>query len=57
MPSTNVYDYPAFREYAERFGADQASWAKLGIEWRTDDACKEAYSGPRKTISTHGVSQ
>jgi hypothetical protein len=42
MPSTNVNDYPTFREYAARFGADQALWARLGIEWRTDLACKAA---------------
>jgi hypothetical protein len=42
MPSANVNDYPAFREFAARFGPDQASWVKLGIEWRTDEACKAA---------------
>jgi hypothetical protein len=42
MPSTNVNDYPTFREYAARFGADQALWARLGIEWRSDQVCKAA---------------
>jgi hypothetical protein len=40
--SSNVNDYPAYREFAARFGADRALWAKLGIEWRADQACKAA---------------
>jgi hypothetical protein len=27
MPSAIVEDYPAFREYAQRYGADEASFA------------------------------
>ena len=42
MPSNNAEEYPAFREYAQRFGADEASWARGGIEWRTEQACKRA---------------
>ena len=42
MPSSNVNDYPKFREYAARFGADRALSAKFGVEWRAEQACAAA---------------
>jgi hypothetical protein len=42
MPSANVEEYPGFREYARRYGADEASWARGGIEWRAEQECKAA---------------
>jgi hypothetical protein len=40
MASPNVTDYAAFNDYAARFGADLASWARLGVEHRADLECE-----------------